>query len=57
VTPEHVQAMPFLKCVLKEALRLHPPVPVFSRETTQVGERPVPRECPVQDECPCRLLP
>jgi cytochrome P450 len=31
-----VERMPYLQCVLKEALRLHPPAPIFSRTNTQV---------------------
>lgn len=33
VTAEHLEAMPYLRCVLKESLRLHPPVTTISRQT------------------------
>jgi cytochrome P450 len=40
-----VERMPYLQCVLKEALRLHPPAPIFSRTNTQV--RPIGKRCRV----------
>ncbi|KAK9123655.1 hypothetical protein Sjap_013257 [Stephania japonica] len=32
---EDIQEMDYLKCVIKEALRLHPPTPILGRETSQ----------------------
>ncbi|KAK9123643.1 hypothetical protein Sjap_013245 [Stephania japonica] len=32
---EDIQEMVYLKCVIKEALRLHPPTPILERESSQ----------------------
>ncbi|KAK9123630.1 hypothetical protein Sjap_013232 [Stephania japonica] len=32
---EDIQEMDYLKCVIKEALRLHPPAPILERESSQ----------------------
>ncbi|KAK9123647.1 hypothetical protein Sjap_013249 [Stephania japonica] len=32
---EDIQEMDYLKCVIKEALRLHPPAPILERESYQ----------------------
>lgn len=36
VTAAHLEAMPYLRAVLKESLRMHPPVTIFSRQTVNV---------------------
>ncbi len=33
VEAAHVENMPYLRCILKESLRMHPPVTMFSRQT------------------------
>ncbi|KAL5714007.1 unspecific monooxygenase [Ranunculus cassubicifolius] len=35
VTESDIQSLPYLQAIFKETLRLHPPIPIYERESTQ----------------------